>query len=75
MKTLKSRVIKKHSRNCYMRGKSNPWSGVIDGTFWGNFAANPNSRGASYLWVKVTCNDPRCSALKAVHTQVLVDAD
>jgi hypothetical protein len=53
----------------------NPWSGIIRGEFYGNYAANENvQRGKYNLWYKVVCNDPQCPAIKAVNSSVLADA-
>lgn len=57
-----------------MKGKSIEFSGIPIGTFWGNFAANPTARGRSTFWIKVSCNDPKCPAIKAVDSFVLADA-
>lgn len=71
---IKSRVIIPHSKECFMRDKDNPWSGVVSGTYWGNFAANEAVRSRCYYWIKVPCNDPNCPGMKAVNSNVLVEA-
>jgi hypothetical protein len=69
-----SRIIVKHRKNCFMKGKDNPWSGLTDGHYWGNYAANRNVRGDYHVWHKVRCNDPNCPAIKAVHSSILANA-
>lgn len=69
-----SRVIVKHSGKCFMKKKPNPWSGLTDGHFWGNFEAKEDTKGGNHIWHKVICNDPDCPAIKAVHFSVLVNA-
>lgn len=71
----KSRVIVPHNKDCFMKDREVPWSGIPTGTFWGNFAANKNTRNGHYLWIKVSCNDPKCKAIKAVDTTVLAFAE
>jgi hypothetical protein len=73
MLKLKSRVIVKHSKNCFMKGDPVPFSGIPVGTFFGSFAANEKV-GGHHFWIKVTCNDPNCPAIKAVSAQVLREA-
>lgn len=75
MKKLKSRVIKPHIKDCFMKGRPVEFSGIVHSTFWGNYAANPNAkRGCHHLWIAVSCNDPKCTALKAVDSRVLAEA-
>lgn len=66
------RVIVPHSKKCFMKDRPNPWSGLTDGYYWGNFAAN--KKGSGHVWHRVTCNDPNCPAIKAVHSSILADA-
>jgi len=75
---VKSYVVVNHSDDCFYNGRfKNPWSGLIDGYFYSNkYAGTRKVRGRrseSHLWHKVTCNDPSCPAIKAVHSSVLVD--
>lgn len=49
----KSRIIVKHSRQCYMKGRKNVWSGVIGRQLWGNYAANEKASGGHHLWLEV----------------------
>lgn len=70
---LKSRVIVPHSKDCFMKDNPVPFSGIPDGTYFGNFAANKKAHG-HYLWIRVTCNDPKCPAIKAVSANVLAEA-
>lgn len=75
-KTPKSKVIVPHKKDCFMKGQEIRFSGIPDGYFFGNFRANPNTKhGNHHLWVRVTCNDPKCPAIKAVHCNVLAMAD
>lgn len=75
MKSLPSKVIAPHKKDCFMNRSKVPWSGIIKETYWGNFAANRNAtRGRNYMWHVLTCNDPSCTALKAVHSNVLSEA-
>jgi hypothetical protein len=78
MKTFeKSQVIVQHSENCFVKNHSHPWSGIPVGTFWANKKAGLVIRGrksTNELWVKVSCNDPKCPAIKAVHYSVLSEA-
>jgi hypothetical protein len=69
-------VIVEHARHCFMRDEDVPWSGLSTGFFWGNLRAKitKNGRGCNYIWHKVTCNDPNCPAIKAVHSSVLAEA-
>lgn len=75
---FKSKVIIPHSDNCFMKGKRNPWSGCIDEAdpyLSGNYRANPDvKKGRGHLWIRVTCNDPKCPGRKAVHISVLAKA-
>ena len=71
----KSRVIVKHSKGCFMKDKDSPWSGIVVGSYWGNFAANETRNGSYALWYKVSCNCPDCKAIKAVDSFVLADAE
>lgn len=57
-----------------MNGKDNPWSGITDGHYFGSFAAKKGSSCADHIWHRVTCNDPKCPAIKAVHSSVLANA-
>lgn len=68
-------VLIEHSMDCRYRGKKeNPWSGIVNGSFFGNFAGNPNVKyGRSHYWITVTCNCTTCPAIKAVHSSVLVN--
>jgi hypothetical protein len=70
----KSRIIVQHDKHCFMKDKDVPFSGIPVGTFWGNFAANEKANGRSYLWVKVSCNDPKCKGIKAVDSEILATA-
>lgn len=71
----KSRVIVPHCKDCFAKGNEHPWSGIPVGTFFGNYAANEETRhGYHHYWIKVSCNDPKCPAIKAVHSSVLVEA-
>ena len=71
-----SRIVRTHYRHCFMRGKPNPWSGLIEGDgYFGNHAANGKAKvGRSHYWYIVTCNDPSCRGRKAVHSSVLAKA-
>jgi hypothetical protein len=69
-----SRIIVKHREKCFMKNKDNPWSGLTNGHYWGNYAATPNVQGDYHIWHKVTCNDPNCPAIKAVHSSILANA-
>ena len=69
-----SRIIVKHSKDCFMKGKDNPWSGITNGHYWGNFAAKNGSTNSDHVWHRVICNDPNCPAIKAVHSSVLANA-
>lgn len=69
-----SKVIVPHDLNCRSRNSRDEWSGLISGHFWGNFAANENADSRNHIWHKVTCNDPHCKAIKAVHFSVLSNA-
>lgn len=76
---IKSYVIVDHSDKCIYTGRfENPWSGIPSGTFWSDKVAGTKKirgkKSNNHLWVKVTCNDPRCKGIKAVHSSVLVDA-
>lgn len=70
----KSRVIAPHKKDCFMKGQDVPFSGIPVGTFYGNFAANEKTKQGHHLWIRVSCNDPKCSAIKAVHSSVLAEA-
>lgn len=71
----KSFLFTPHSKDCFVKDGKNIWSGLTDGFYWGNFAGNPLAkRGVHYIWHKVLCNDPKCPAIKAVHSSVLIDA-
>lgn len=72
-KIYNSRVIIQHKPGCFMKGKEVPWSGIPAGTFWSNYAANPKQSG-HHCWIKVSCNDPSCPAIKAVHVNTLANA-
>jgi predicted RNA-binding protein with PUA-like domain len=68
---IKSKVIVPHHSKCRIR----EWSGIITGKLYGNYAANEEAkRGKHHLWYKVSCNDPQCKGIKAVHSSVLADA-
>jgi len=69
-----SRVIKEHNSKCFMKGRDNPWSGIIEKDFYGTFAANPKGKSTHHKWYAISCNDPNCPALKAVHSKVLKEA-
>jgi hypothetical protein len=69
-----SRIIVKHREKCFMKNKDNPWSGLTDGYYCGNFAANKDSKYHGHIWHRVTCNDPNCPAIKAVHSSILANA-
>jgi hypothetical protein len=72
--TPKSRMIVPHSKDCFMKDKTVPWSGIPIKQMYGNFAANRNvQRGRGHLWIVVSCNDPKCPAQKAVHCNVLAE--
>jgi hypothetical protein len=74
--TPKSVVIVPHKKDCFMKGQKIKFSGIPNGYFWGNFKANSNvNRGCYHLWIKTTCNDPNCPAIKAVHCNVLAKAE
>ena len=71
-KINKSRIIVPHSEDCIMKDKPVPWSGIPDGFFFGNYVANGQAKsGRHHVWIRVTCNDPKCPAIKAVDTKVL----
>jgi predicted RNA-binding protein with PUA-like domain len=76
MKALKkSRVIIEHRKECIMTPKANPWSGIVKGSYWGNWNATKNvKKGDHHLWYMVSCNDPNCPGIKAVHASVLCEA-
>lgn len=66
---IKSKIIVPHIRGC-----SSNWSGILDGQYYGNFAANIKNKGRDHhLWYRVVCNNPGCDAIKAVHSSVLAD--
>lgn len=70
-----SRVIVPHAKDCRSKGGKWEWSGLTDGHFWGNFAANQDPAVShNHLWHRVICNDPHCPAIKAVHSSVLINA-
>jgi hypothetical protein len=71
---IRSIVIVPHSKDCFMKSPTNPWSGLTDGSFFGNFKANANAQTTHYVWHRVTCNDPNCPAIKAVESSVLIEA-
>jgi hypothetical protein len=73
---FKSRIIAPHSRNCIMKGKPSPWSGILIGSaHFGNYAANfSTNKGRFHIWYVISCNDPKCGAEKAIHSSVLVNA-
>jgi len=75
-KVYRSVIIEKHSKKCFMRNKTNPWSGIIKGSFYGNYRANSKAtHGRHHLWYNVLCNDPHCPAIKAVHSEVLANCE
>lgn len=69
-------VLIEHSDECHYTGrKDNPWSGLVDGTYFGNSAGNQHAkRGCHHLWIKVKCNSTTCKGIKAVHSSVLINA-
>jgi hypothetical protein len=69
-----SRVIVKHSKDCFMRDRLNPWSGLTDGHYCGSIAAREGVEPSDHIWHRVTCNNPKCPAIKAVHFSVLINA-
>lgn len=71
----KSVVIVPHSKECFYNGTNiNPWSGLPDSEFWGNYRAIANHKHSNHLWIRVKCNCSTCPAIKAVHSYVLVNA-
>lgn len=71
-----SRIIRPHSKKCFMKGKENPWSGLIKGDgYFGNHAGNGAAKsGRHHYWYIISCNDPSCNAEKIVHSSVLANA-
>lgn len=74
-----SRIIRPHSKDCRMKDKETPWSGILENSgnnpYYGNHAANGAVSGPKWhLWYIVTCNDPSCKGEKAVHSSVLANA-
>lgn len=70
-----SRIITPHSKKCRVKGKKYEWSGIPEGKYWGNYAANPDvKRWKNHLWIKVLCNDPACCGVKAVNSIILAEA-
>lgn len=68
-------VIVEHSNSCFLKSKEDPWSGITDGHYWGDWRAKEKSgMGLHHIWHRVTCNDPNCPAIKAVHSSVLANA-
>lgn len=71
----KSRIFGKHRKGCLAVAAvkqghwSTPWSGVIQTSYFGNVLGT-KGRGHTY-WHVVTCNDTRCTATKAVNSEVL----
>jgi hypothetical protein len=57
-----------------MKREANPWSGIPVGHFFGNWNATEKVVGDNHLWIKVSCNDPICNGIKAVHSSVLKEA-
>lgn len=72
---LKSVIIFPHSPNCnYIGTGENPWSGIIDGSYAGNFKGNINVKvGRHHTWYRVLCNCINCTGIKAVHSWVLIN--
>jgi hypothetical protein len=64
--------VKKLSR--VIKNEKEPWSGIAVGHYFGNWNATENVIGDNHLWIKVSCNDPICDGIKAVHSSVLKKA-
>lgn len=57
-----------------MKNKLNPWSGLLckyKPTLYGNAYANDQDGKGTHVWYRMTCNDPKCLAIKAVHSSIL----
>lgn len=71
----KSIIKVPHSKGCFAKGGHHEWSGLTDGHYWGNAYGNDTAKhGCNHIWIRVTCNDPNCPAIKAVHSSILIEA-